>query len=167
VRRLIEIVTQAGDCPGIIGRPAVGEAARGGTSPRQGSGIHDGVQVGPDGWLVGIPDLGEDIADLVRPAALYRHAGVGGRHGGEQARTAIDADHLELICDRAAADEVAEEAFPLGRALARDQAEVDDLLPIIGTQAESNQHRPAARAVGTPGLDPWGQVLADCSPIAS
>jgi hypothetical protein len=70
VRRLIEIVTQAGDCPGIIGRPAVGEAARGGTSPRQGSGIHDGVQVGPDGWLVGIPDLGEDIADLVRPAAL-------------------------------------------------------------------------------------------------
>ncbi len=79
----------------------------------------------------------------MRPAALHRDARIGRREGGEQAGTTVDADHLEALADEAAADELAEKAFPFGRALALRQAEVDDLLPAVASQPEGDQHRPA------------------------
>jgi len=76
------------------------------------------------------------LADM---AALDGDVGVGDGQGGEEARAAIDADHLEGLAFEAAAEEVGEEAFPLGGALGRRQAVVDDLLPAVGSEPEGNQ----------------------------
>jgi hypothetical protein len=62
--KLVEIVTQTGDCPRIVCRPAIDETAGRRTCLRQGAGVHDGVQIGLDRRLVGHPHLVEDIADL-------------------------------------------------------------------------------------------------------
>ena len=70
--KLVEIVAQAGDGGGVGFAPALGEAAGGRARFRRRVGVHDGVQVGLDGRLVDLFDLVEDVADLVRPAALDR-----------------------------------------------------------------------------------------------
>ena len=101
------------------------------------------MEIGLDGGLIGHSHLVEDVSDLVRPAALDGDAGKGGRQGGQQARAAIDADHLEPVAGEAAADEIGEEALPFGGALALRQAEVDDLLLAVGPQPQRHQHRPA------------------------
>ena len=152
-QQFIEIVTQAGDRARIIGRPAVREAARGGTRPRHGGGRHDGVQIGLDGGLVTNPDLGQDITDLVRPAALHRNGRIGGRQRGEQPGGAIEADHLEPVAGQPAADQVTQETLPFGGALALSQAEVDDLLLAVMPQSEGDQDglpAPVRRASTTP-----------------
>ena len=64
-----------------------------------------------------LADLVQDVADLVRPAALHRHLGKGRGQGGEQARAAVDAQHLQALAGQAAAHQVAEEVLPLGGAL--------------------------------------------------
>src|SRR5207302_10627994 len=119
---LVEVVAQAGDRLWIVVVPAVGEAACRRSGLRPGPGIHDGVEGGLDGGLVGLAHLVEDVADLVRPAALDRHGGIGGGKRRRETGAAIDADHLERVASDAAADEIAEEALPLGGALALGQA---------------------------------------------
>ena len=71
-----------------------------------------------DRRLIGHPHLAEDVANLVRPAALNGAPRIGDRQRGEQTRAAIDANHLEAGADEATADQIAKEALPFGRALA-------------------------------------------------
>ncbi len=54
----------------MLGFPAVGEAAGGDACLGQALGVHDGVETGLDGGLVGAAHLVEDIADRLRPAVL-------------------------------------------------------------------------------------------------
>jgi hypothetical protein len=103
--------------------PALGEAARGGLGERPGPGVHDGVEAVLDLGLVGLADLVEDVADLVRPAAPDRDVRERGGRGGREPGAAIDADHLEALAGEPAADQVAEEALPGGGALGRRRAE--------------------------------------------
>ena len=124
----------------------IGEAASGGACLGQGFGIHDGMEVGFDGGLIGDPDLVEDIPDLVRPAALDGDVGVDDRQGGEQACAAVDADHVEGRAGKSSAVEIGEKLLPLGRAFAGGQAEVDDLLLAVGPEAEGDEHRTTDRA---------------------
>lgn len=77
----------------------------------------------------------EHVPDLVHPAALDRQVGIDGRERREQAGAAVDADHLEAGAVEAAAEQVAEAGLPLGGALGRGQAEVDDLLAAVGQEA--------------------------------
>src|SRR6185312_15414578 len=69
-QKLIEIVAQTGDGGRIGLAPALGEAAGGRARLHRRVGVHDGVQVDFEGRLVGYSDFVEDVADLVRPAAL-------------------------------------------------------------------------------------------------
>ena len=74
-------------------------------------------QVGLDRRLVGLADLVQHVADLVRPAALDGDVGKGRGQGGEQARAAVDAQHLQALAGQPAAHQVAQELLPLGGAL--------------------------------------------------
>ncbi len=89
----------------------------------------------------------------MRPAALHGDRGKGGRQCCQQPAAAIDADHLESLAGQPAADQVTEEVLPFGGALAPRQAEIDDLLLAVPTQAKSDQDGPSDRAVG---LQPTG-----------
>lgn len=143
--QLIEVVAQAADGFGVVGFPMVGAAACGGAGLGEGLGLHDGMKVGLDGRLIGDTHLGEDIPDLVRPAALNGDAGIDERQGGEETLAAIDTDHLEPRAGEAAAIEIGEKLLPLRRTLARGQAVIDDLLLAIRAEAEGHQHRPPDR----------------------
>jgi len=85
--------------------------------------------------LIGLFDLIEHVADLVRPTALYRNGVEHARQGRDQAGASIYADHLEALAGEAAAVEIGEELLPFGRAFRARQAEVGDLLLAIGTQS--------------------------------
>ena len=81
-----------------------------------------------------------------------RNPWIGGWQGGEQAGAAIDADHLELVSDQTAADQVAKKALPFGSTFADCQTKIDDLLLTVGAQAKDDQHRPPDSASpGAPG----------------
>ena len=142
----VEIVAQAGDGLGVDGFPAIGEAARRALGLAAAAGVHDGVGVGLDGVPVGLADLVEDVAHLVCPASLNRDGVIDDGQGGEQALAAIDADRLQALASEAAAVQAGQEALPLGGALAGGEAEVDDLLPAVGPDAERHQDRPPERA---------------------
>ena len=60
--------------------------------------------------------------------------------GREQARAAIDAEHLQALAGQATTHEIAQEVLPLRGALGARQAEVDDLLLAVRPQAERDQH---------------------------
>ena len=92
------------------------------------------MQVGLERRLVGAADLVQHVADLVRPTALDGDVGERRGQGGEQARAAIDAEHLETLAGQPAAHQIAQELLPLGGALGAGQAEVDDLLLAIGAK---------------------------------
>jgi hypothetical protein len=116
----------------------VGEAAGGGPRDRQRPGVHDPVQVGLDLGLVGLADLVEDVADLVRPTALDGGVGEGRGQGRQQARAAVDAQHLEALAGQPAAHQIAQPLLPLGGALGGGETKVDDLLtgrPSTGSSA--------------------------------
>ena len=58
----------------------------------------------------------------------------------------VDADHVEAFSGEPAAEEVSEEAFPFGGALAAGPAKVDDLLLAVWPDAERHQNRALQRA---------------------
>jgi hypothetical protein len=64
-----EVGAQTGHGLGIGVLPAVGEAAGGGACLGQRLGVHDPVQAALEGRLVGLADLVEHVADLVRPSS--------------------------------------------------------------------------------------------------
>ena len=148
--KLVEIVAQTDDGGRILALETAGELSRRSTRSRQIGRVHDLVESALDPRLIGPSDLIEDIADLVRPAALNGNIRKGGGESGDETTAAIDADHLDAFTGQAAAIKVGEEAFPFGGAFALGQAEVDDLLLAVGPQAERHQHRPPEGA--RPGL---------------
>ena len=93
----IEVVAQAGDSSRVFVFEAVSEATGGGAGGRSIGGIHDVVDGALYRWLIDLFDLVEDVADLVRPAALDRDGGEHRRQGGEQARAAVHTDHVEVL----------------------------------------------------------------------
>ena len=97
--------------------------------------------------------------------AQHRCTGSPGRRrqGGEQARAAIDAQHLEALASEATADKIAEKELPLGGALGGRETEVDDLLAAVGAQAQGHQHRPGERAGA--GLALQHDAIQDQHPI--
>src|SRR5258708_106246 len=66
----VEVIAQAGDRVWIFMFESVCEAASGGAGSRCIGGIHDLVDGALGGRLIDFFDLVEDVADLVRPAAL-------------------------------------------------------------------------------------------------
>ena len=144
--QFVEVVPQAIDGFGVGVVPTVREAAGGGPCLGDGLGVHDGVQTGFGGLAVSLFDLAEDVSDLVRPAALNGDAGIDHRQGGQEARAAVDADHLEPRAFETAAEEIGQEQLPLSRALGHRQAVIDDLLFAIGPQAQGHQDGAAERA---------------------
>ena len=94
-QQIVEIVAQACDGSGVCTFPAL---ALGG-APGLGAivGVHDSVEIMPDGVLIDLAYLVEDVSDLVRPVALDRDAVVGGGQGRQQALAAVDADHLQTF----------------------------------------------------------------------
>ncbi len=157
-QQFVEIVSQAID--GVLVRlgPASGEGAGGLAGGKLGVGIDDLVQAALDGVVVGGLDLVQEVADLVRPAALHRDLRVDQGERGEQAlaaaclreaeapafakpasagegrslrRRQVDGDQLEAVSGEPAAVEVVEEGFPGRRALGPGQAKVDDLLAAV------------------------------------
>jgi len=159
---IVEGGAQTGHRLGRDALPAPGGAARGGPGGRQDRGVHDPMQAGLDGGLVGLADRVEHVADLVRPTALRREVGEGlwakpragrlprrvGERGPNPAPTgqAVDAEHLETLAGQPAADQVADELLPLRRALGGRQTQVDALLLAVRAQAERDQHGPRQRA---------------------
>jgi hypothetical protein len=93
------------------------------------------------GWC-GDTHFVADVADLVSPAALHRHARIDDGERRQQPGTAIDADHLEGGADQAAAEQIGEKAFPFGGAFTGRQAKIDDLLLAVGPQTKGDQNRP-------------------------
>ena len=79
--------------------------------------IHDLVQGALDGRLIGLSDLVEHVPDLVRPAALDGDAGEDDRQGGQRARAAVDAEHVETLAGQPAAVKIGEKALQFGGAL--------------------------------------------------
>ena len=145
-QEVVEIGAQARHGLGVDRFPAVGEAAGGRPGGRQGCGVHDPMQAGLDGHLVGLADLVQNVADLVRPTALHGNVGEGCWQGGEQAGAAVDAQHFQALARKAAAHQVAQELLPLRGALGAGQAEVDDFLFAVRPQAQRHQDRPRQRA---------------------
>src|ERR1700732_460194 len=139
----VEVVAQTCDRVWIFELEAVGEAPCGSAGGRSVGRIHDLVDGTLGGRLVSLFDLVEDVADLMRPAALDGNARQDRGQGGQEAGPAIDADHIETLAGKAAAEQIGEEALPFGRALARRQTKVDDLLPAVRAQAEGDENRPA------------------------
>ena len=90
-------------------------------------GVHDGVQPGFDGGLVGLADLVEDVADFVRPAALDRDFVIDHGQRGDEPLAAVGANQFEAFAGQAALVEIIEEALPPDGALAAREAKVEDL----------------------------------------
>ena len=99
--QVVEIVAQAGDGLGVDRLPAIGEAACGTLGLAAVGCVHDGVDVGLDGLLVGDADLVEDVPDFVRPAPLNGDGVTDDRQGGDEALAAINADHLKALAGEA------------------------------------------------------------------
>jgi hypothetical protein len=122
-QQIIEVVTQGSERFWIILLPAGSEALGGRTGLRHGLGVHDGLKIGFDRGLVSDAHLGQEVADLMRPAALQQYAGISGQQPCQQTRAVIDTDDLEILAVEAAADQVAENALPFGGTFALRQAE--------------------------------------------
>src|ERR1019366_2472591 len=139
----VEVVAQAGDGVWVFEFEAVGEATCGSARGRSVGRIHDLVERALYGGLIGLFDLVENIPDLVRPATLDGNARQDRGQGGQEAGPAVDADHVEALAGKAAAEQIGGESPPFGGAFAHRQAEVDDLLLAVGPQPKRNKHRPA------------------------
>ena len=81
-QKLVVVLAQAVDGCGVDWASSIGEAAGGRARLLGGVGPHDGVQIAFEGFFIGLFDLVEDIADLVRPVALEGDSFVDHGQGG-------------------------------------------------------------------------------------
>ena len=108
-------------------------------------------------WVLGARRPGDQGPEAAsRPASMRISAASGQADAkwmriddgqcGDEALAAVGADHLDRLSGEPAAVQVGEEAFSRRGALAGRQAEVDDLLLAVRSDAERHQDRAPERA---------------------